>query len=244
MKTAVPVIAVQRSGDTKLSTDRTVSATWVSQGSCHDSCVFKGKGCYAETGRARMHTMRLNSIDDNQYTPEELAELEAQAILALKPRYDLRPHIVGDCKTVKSAKIVADACMIYKKKSGKRVWTYTHAPDIPREVWQDISILRSVESESQLQFEHDRGYACAMVITNPHKDHKPVKLQNGFTGIPCPHQTGKTPSCKDCGLCMSDKHLHKNKLVILFAPDRGTSEKIKHSIESKSFKKLPMAVAV
>jgi hypothetical protein len=240
----IPAIAVQRSGDLKLSTDRTVSATWVSQGSCHDECPFKGKGCYAETGRSRMHTMRLNEADQGQYTPEQLAQFEADAIDSLKPIYDLRLHIVGDCRTPESARIVSKAGMRYKKRSGKDVWTFTHAPNIDRAIWGDISILRSVESESQLQFEHDRGYACAMVISEPHIDHKPVKLQDGFKGIPCPQQTGKSKSCKDCRLCMNDKHLHDNKLVILFAPDRGTKDKIANSIANKKITKLPMVATI
>lgn len=230
--TPIPAFAVERSGDRKLSVDRTISATWVSQGSCPDSCSFKGSGCYAETGRSAIHTRRLNNAQaEGNYTPEEIAEYEAKAIRGLSGKFDLRAHIVGDCKTVKAAKIVADALNEYKVRSGKRVWTYTHAENVPREVWGDISILRSCESVSELNREHNRGYACALVVPEAHESHKPVKLEGGFTGIPCPYQVKKTASCKDCGLCLNDKHLRAKKLVILFAPDHGTSKRVKTALK-------------
>ena len=227
-----PAFAVERSGDRKLSTDRTVSATWVSQGSCPDTCSLKNAGCYAETGKSNIHTKRLNEAHAlGNFTPEQIAEFEAKAIRRLKGKYDLRAHIVGDCKTVKSAKIVADALNEYKQRSGKRVWTYTHALHVPRNVWGDVSILRSCENQNELLHEHNRGYACALVVPEPHVSHKPVKLKDGFTGIPCPFQVKKTASCKDCGLCMNDKHLHAKKLVIMFAPDHGTGKKVRKALQ-------------
>ncbi len=232
-----PAIAVERSADRKLSTDKTVSATWASQGSCPANCSFYLSGCYAETGHAGITTKRLNMAQSiGMFTPEQIARFEADAVNRLKGKYDLRGHVVGDCKTVEAARIVSEAYNAYIKRSGKRVWTYTHALDVPRSVWGDVSILRSCESVEQLQVEHDRGYACSLVVPTKHESHRPVNLGNGFTGIPCPYQVKKTESCKACGLCMQDKHLHRRKLVILFAPDSGTDKKIK-----KALQVLPMA---
>lgn len=236
METLTPAIGVEKSGDLKLSTDRSVSATWVSQGSCPDYCSLKGSGCYAENGRSAIHTSRLNLAQaKGQFTPEQLARFEAQAIDNLSGKNPLRLHIVGDSRTRKSVRIVRTAAERYKARFNQPVWTFTHAINIPRELWGSVSVLRSCENFNQVKTAHAEGYASALVITEKHESHKPVQLGDGFRGIPCPQQVKKSDSCKSCKLCWNDKHLHQNKLVILFAPDRGTDKKLKSAL-----KVLPM----
>jgi len=236
METLSPAIGVEKSGDRKLSTNRSVSATWLSQGSCPGDCPFKDAGCYAQTGRSAIHTSKLNKAHElGKFTPEQLAKFEAEAIDKLSGRNPLRLHIVGDSRTRKAVRIIRKATDRYFAKFQQPIWTFTHAHNIPRELWGNVSVLRSCENFQQVVNAHNAGYASAMVIPTKHKSHKPVDLGQGFRGIPCPHQTKKAESCKDCKLCMNDKHLHENKLVILFAPDRGTDKKL-----AKAIKILPM----
>lgn len=230
--TPLPAIAVEQSGDTKLSKDGSISATWVSQGSCPKTCSFYKNGCYGEHGKANLTTIRLNSAQElGKYNPEQLAKFEAQAISTLSGKRPLRLHILGDCRTQKSARIVSKAANQYIKTYNKPVWTYTHAPNVPRSIWGAVSVLRSCENVAEIEHEHNRGYACVLVVPEPHKTHRAYDLGNGFRGVPCPQQTGKQESCAKCKLCWNDKALRDNKLVILFAPDGSTSKRIKNALK-------------
>lgn len=227
---ATPVLGIERSQDRKLSTDSRVSATWVAQASCPDSCPFRGAGCYAETGRSGMHTRRINAAEaKGDYNALELARMEAQAIDGLSGKNPLRIHVVGDCKTVGAAKTVAAAAARYAAKHNQKVWTYTHATNVPRAAWGPVSILRSCQTMGEVKEAHKRGWATALVVAG-FKSEKAYSLGDGFTGIPCPYQTGKTKSCVDCGLCLDDQKLRDRKLVILFGPDRGTTEQVKAAL--------------
>ena len=232
--TPMPAIAVERSADRKLSLDSSVSATWVTQGSCPSSCPFMGNGCYTETGKPNLVRQRLNLAHSlGKYSPEQLARFEAHAVDSLSGKRPLRLHILGDSRTRKSARIMATAAKRYKAKHNQPVWTFTHAHNVPRNVWGIVSVLRSCETMEQVIKAHADGYASAMVRSTPHESHRSYDLGNGFKGIPCPQQTGKAESCVKCQLCMKDNVLHRNKSVIVFAPDRSTHKKLA--------KVLPMA---
>jgi hypothetical protein len=60
------------------------------------------------------------------------------------------------------------------------------------------------------------GYASALVVPKLKSD-KAYKIGQ-FKGIPCPHQTGKVKSCKDCRLCLNSQKLFENRSIILFTP--------------------------
>lgn len=214
------VSAVEKSGDMKLSLDGSASATWAAQVSCADDCPFYNSGCYAEGGRAGFQTRRLNTAAMGilGLTAEQVAEAEAEAIDTLTGMRPLRLHVVGDCKTEAAVSIVAAAAARYHARHGAPVWTYTHAHNTRRETWGIVSVLRSCETIEQVKRAHAEGFAAAMVTAAPHDSRRAVDLGAGFTGIPCPQQTGAAASCVDCRLCMRDKALHAGKRVILFSP--------------------------
>lgn len=228
----IPAIAVERSEDRKLSLNAGVSATWVTQGSCPSSCPFMGNGCYTETGKPNLVRRRLNHAHSiGKYSPEKLARFEAYAIDKLTGKRPLRLHILGDSRTRKSTRILATAAKKYKSKHNQPVWTFTHAHNVPRTDWGIVSVLRSCENLEQVIKAHADGFASAMVRNTPHESHKAYDLGNGFKGVPCPQQTGKSESCVTCGLCMNDSKLHQAKRVIVFAPDRGTHKRIANALQ-------------
>lgn len=196
-----------------------VSATYVTQDSCPD-CPFKGNGCYAEAGPTGITTNNLNKAEP--LTPEEIAQLEAEAIDSLTGRQDLRLHIVGDCKTDQAALIVSSAMKRHRKKKGKTAWTYTHAwRDVNHDSWQGENILASVESEEQIAEANAKGYACAIVVPKFERD-KAYKLGDHKL-IPCLYQT-KGTQCIDCRLCMNTEALRRTGYSIAFEP-HGTRKK-------------------
>lgn len=186
-----------------------VSSTYVSQGSCPSSCVFRNAGCYAELGYVGI----LNKKFDTAISPEKIAEAEAKGISMLTGARPLRLHVVGDCATNQSANIVSKAAEEYTKKFGMPVWTYTHG-NTDKVFWRGVSVLKSCETISQIHEADKKGFASALVVSKFLSD-KAYKLDNDFTGIPCPAQT-RGLECATCKLCMNADKLHKLKRVILF----------------------------
>jgi hypothetical protein len=207
------VIFVEGSCDRKLSSDRSVSATYAAQEGCPNDCPFLHNGCYAETGRVNFTLKRLKT----GFTPEELAEQEADMIRASKGKRPLRLHVVGDAKTKAAVETIAAAAAAYRTKRGQPVWAYTHVHHIPRASWGKVSVLRSCHNLNQVKRAHEAGYASALVVS-AHPDAKKKDLGDGFTGIPCVAQTTKNRvPCDECRLCWNDDRLHERKKVILFA---------------------------
>jgi hypothetical protein len=209
-----PALAVASSANAKIGM---AAATYASQASCPKTCPFFKKGCYAEHGPVGITTLNLNRVEENN--PTAIAQSEADAIDLLPGILPLRLHVVGDCATEESARIVSEAAERYSTRWRKRtadmpVWAYTHAHDVPRDAWGKVSILRSCESMSQVVQAHEDGYAAELTVGAFEQD-SAYDLGDGFVGIPCPQQTGKVKTCIDCGLCMRDSKLHDSKRVIL-----------------------------
>jgi len=203
-----------------------VAATYAAQTSCPTDCVFFGSGCYAEGGPMGAFVTRpLNkAAREIPHTPEDVARAEAEKIDALDvvPGRALRLHVVGDCKTDESARILSAASERYMERGGGKVWTYTHAwRTVDRVSWGRVSVLASCETPMDILLAETRGYATSIVVEE-FEDEKaywlwehepptvPVKI------IPCPAQT-KGVHCDTCGLCMNDERLRLEGLTIAFA---------------------------
>jgi hypothetical protein len=176
-----------------------------------------------------LHTRRLNDSPVTDYL--EVAQQEAAAIRKLSGRFPLRLHVVGDCKSAEAAKAVSEAADEHRAKRGQPAWTYTHAHDVPREAWGQVSVLRSCESVTQVEEAFEAGYAAAMVVPEFQKE-TAYEVGPGLTGIPCPEMTGRAESCEECGLCMRDDKLRAGRRVILFAAHGSRKAKVVQSIEA------------
>jgi len=171
--------------------------------------------------------MNKNAREANMTRPIDIARVEAKAIYTMKADRPLRLHIVGDCKTPRSAQIVATACKDYTKRSGHKVWTYTHAwKTIPRSKWGDISVLASCETVADAKYAMSRGYAASMVRYKPFK--RPF-VYKGVKMVPCLEMT-KGIKCDECKLCMKDDKLRKDKRVVCFFPHGSGQSAAKRAI--------------
>ena len=199
-----------------------VSATYVSQQSCPDSCPLRGNGCYAEHDFVQFTTNRLNAV--GTVTVDTLAEEEAAAIRTLSGRRALRLHVVGDCKTNKAAKTVSAAAADHTTKHGKPVWSYTHAwREVSPKSWAGVSILASCETTTDVKKAHRKGYAAAIVVTK--HDQPKAYVRDGVRILPCPQQTQKSANCESCQLCWKSDFLLKSKTVIAFETHGGGEKK-------------------
>lgn len=221
------VSIVERSADAKLTDNKNVSATWVSQASCHDDCPLKRNGCYAESFNAGIQTHRLNreakslkrKLRDLRL---KLAKDEAAGIAKLSGKRKLRVHVVGDCATAETAGIVGKAMVDYEKRSGKAAWTYSHSwRRFTIRAWRGAKVLASCERPEQVAQAEARGYATALIVpdhpTNKVYEYKGIKI------LPCPAQFypgGKrVVTCEHCAICQSPDMLLKKGLTVGFSSD-------------------------
>ena len=220
------VIAVEKSQNSKTGP---VSCTYAPINSCPETCPFLNSGCYAQHGHSgiHLHRMNKNALKYKKTRPIDIAREEAKAIRAMKAERPLRLHIVGDCKTSRSASIIANACEEYKERSGEKIWTYTHAwKTIPREKWGNISVLASCETIKDAKLAMKRGYAASLVRAKEFKypfEYKGVKM------IPC-LEIIKGIKCNQCKLCMHDGKLRDSNKVICFFPHGSGKENARRAI--------------
>jgi hypothetical protein len=228
-------VVAEKSGNAKLSKNENVSATWVPQVTCHSDCPLKKNGCYAEIGRAGIHTHRLNAKAYKTRKGEaalrrQLAKEEAKQIRGLTGTRKLRVHVVGDCATADSARIVGRAMVAHQKKYNKSAWTYTHSfRRISKKSWAGANVLASCETPADVELAKKRGYAAALVVP-PHPTHKTYQ-HKGITVIPCPaqffRQNGERhTTCEHCAICQNPDMLYKTNRVVGFQPDGVTTKRV------------------
>jgi hypothetical protein len=206
------VMAVEVTENRKLGL---AGATYVAQPSCPAGCRFRGAGCYAEAGPAGIHTARLNAEADAEgLGPEALAENEAEAVRSMRGLLDLRLHVVGDCPTQRTARVVAAAAAVYAARRRRAVWTYTHARSATRDDWGGVSVLGSCETPAGVRSALRRGLTPALVVRRPPGEGN-VFAHQGLRFVVCPYQTKGTP-CVDCGLCLRADWLWRRRLAIAF----------------------------
>jgi hypothetical protein len=224
-----------------------VAATWVTQESCHIDCPLKKNGCYAEIGRAGLHTHRLNNravkvAASSGLTPskfkEALAREEARQIRQLVEPRKLRVHVVGDCATKTSARIVGKAMVDYERRTGKPAWTYTHSwRRIPRADWRGARVLASVHSTSQVYQARKEGYEAAALTIAPTESHK-AYVKDGLRVIPCPAQFfdngNRRTTCEQCGICQNVEKLASTNSVVGFQPDGSTKPRLLRVINGQA----------
>lgn len=222
-------IAVETSENAKLGP---VSATYVGQQSCPDSCPLLNRGCYAETGPVGIIARRLSKGRRGSLA---LAREEARAIAGLTGDRLLRLHVVGDTATNPGAVVLGKAAESYGRRGmrplfGKKVWTYTHAwKMVRRESWgQAVSVLASCEDPKDVAWADAAGYAAALVV--PSFERPVAYTLGGLTVLPCPNQTTGV-TCHDCGLCRNDERLREAGLVIGFAAHGARANTVRRHLE-------------
>ncbi len=185
-----------------------VAVTYASiEGTCPASCIFLGRGCYAEAGPENFQKPAL----DPGVTPFDVIAEEVRLIDAYDPspdKRDLRLHDGGDAPTEECAQLLAGAARRWRERGGGSVWTYTHAwRTVPRAAWGPVSVLASVEDPADIEAARAQGYASAIVVERFERSDKRI--------VPCVEQTqGKT--CVECRLCFDDRKLLEKNIVIAF----------------------------
>jgi hypothetical protein len=205
-----------------------VSVTMASQSSCPSTCPFVASGCYAESGPQSWTTAKLNRsrITD----PVTIAREEAKAIGTLSGTRPLRLHVVGDCTSDESARILARAVKAYKRRGNQPAWTYTHAwRDISRCSFGSISALASCESTEQVKTASAKGYAAVLVVDR-FESEKAYTTADDIKIVPCPQQTGRTENCATCKLCWDDARLREMRVTVGFAAHGAQASAVRRQL--------------
>jgi len=217
------VYAVESTANPKLGA---VSATYVAQQSCPDSCAFLHSGCFAQNGFLGGNIVKpLNRGVAATMTRIEIAQQEAEMIDGLTGEHDLRLHVVGDSTTADGTRLLAAAARRYSSRHLRAVWTYTHAwRFLPRRLWGSISVLASCETPDDVRDARRRGYATALVVANGRGDR--LYESGSMKVLPCPEQTRGIP-CAQCRLCQRDDYLRDAGITIAFTVHGSVASKAK-----------------
>jgi len=214
---------VSNSSNKKIKGSKKTDATYVSvKGSCPLTCALKDGGCYAQDYPLSLHVGRLDR-EVTGLSALQLARTEAKLIDEsynsgpVPMGRDMRLHVAGDCRTIAGAKLINNAVGRWKSRGGGDVWSYTHCWDhVTKDVWDNVSMLASVDSAEEVQYARQNGYAPAIVVSE-HPSEKAYTLPGADTKwIPCPAQT-RHVSCTDCRLCFDTDRLYKSNMGIAFS---------------------------
>lgn len=233
MKSLKPSTAVELSSNRKTGP---ISATYAAIDTCPKSCPFLNAGCYAQSGHCAFTLGRLNKdARIGGFSALEIAKHEADQIDRLSGYYPLRLHVVGDCATDESAKVIAAAFRRYHRRHQRVAWTYTHAwRDVSRKSWGTISVLASCETLNEAREAMKRGYAAAVVFPSREsmlaslKDWRKEKLAIQ----PCLEQHNGT-KCSECRMCWYDKALLRQGTIIGFIPHGSGAKAVAREIIRK-----------
>jgi hypothetical protein len=196
--------------------------------SCPSSCTFRDNGCMAQSGYTGRAVRRLEvaAADMSHY---EIEAAEARALDRLLPRgvprdggrdgrspRDLRLHVSGDVGSVPGLRAIAAAVDRLKARGLGSAWTFTHAwRSLPREIWEPISVLASVEASADAELAWALGYAPAIVV--PRFPGTRTFELGGFRWTPCPAELRKA-TCATCRLCLDGvDRMHAERRGIAFA---------------------------
>lgn len=188
-----------------------VATTKTAISTCSTDCPFlnvddagnrKAPGCYAfGGGPLAWQLKRVADVDAVQ-----AAKDEAACIDMLKDSIPLRIHEAGDCATPETAKIVADACRRYTKRTGQPVWGYTHAwRSVPASVWEGVSMVASCETPQHVKDARSRGYTRTALVVSEFESDKSYMVED-VKVTPCPEMT-RGIKCSRCRLCFSSDNV-------------------------------------
>jgi hypothetical protein len=195
------------------------SALYVSLNACPTDCPLRNSGCYATYGPIALQVARLVNADGHDACLSA-ADAICDAIRCGNAQRPLRLFVTGDAHCEECARAIADAARAWQRASGQPVWGYTHNwRRIPSDVWYDLSVRASCETDADVADARARGYSVARVVRE-----FPARAwsQDGQRYVACLEQT-RGVKCVDCRVCWRAPHLavafvaHGNRSAVIRA---------------------------
>lgn len=212
------------------------SSTYVSiEATCPDTCSFKRRGCYIDTGFTKRlaSTLDVEAQDRSAFEVilEEVALIDRAFALGMpqdgaRGGRDLRLHVGGETPSAGAAVLLAEAAGRWRARGGGSVWTFTHNwRSIPRAAFGSISALASVETPAQADQALAAGYAPALVVSEFPRGRKAFTT-GGVKLVPCPAESGER-TCVECRLCFDDKVLAARGTGIAFKAHGAGADQVR-----------------
>lgn len=203
-----------------------VVATYVSiSATCPSTCVFKDRGCFAQSGYIKRFTGALDvQAAESKLTGLQVAENEADALRSLfrggqvpqdgaRGGRDLRLHVGGDTGGPEAAAVLAEAARDWKRRGGGAVWTYTHRwREIPIAAWGPIAAWASTENFTDATAARAAGYAVSLTLPEAAYAGEKRQQLGPVSVIPCPFET-RGVSCIRCRLCFKEATLPPDTII-------------------------------
>lgn len=196
-----------------------MSATYASiNATCPDTCVFRGRGCFAQNGFIKRITGPLDEeARAHHLWGIDVARNEAKLIDrafgggpvpqdGARGGRDLRLHVGGDAADERCAALLGAAALRWLERGGGAVWTYTHRwREIPRSSWTDaINVFASCETAADIGLARRRGYRPSMTLRPGALRGDQRQDVDGERVIPCPWETHRV-TCNRCRLCLDSQ---------------------------------------
>lgn len=192
-----------RSSNTKTGP---IATTMSDRGTCPDSCLFKGSGCYADNFPLSLHWDRLTRGE----TGGDWLDLVHQLRRASLPAGSLLRHnVAGDLPhdAGKISKAGAHNLAAIFREANVQAFTYTHhkqdghnLPTIREISSRGLFVNLSCDSEEQASKRHREGFAAVCVVRDD-ETRKAWTDSHGTRFKVCPAQLADGVTCQTCKAC-------------------------------------------
>ncbi len=197
-----------------------IAVSTSSKASCPD-CVFKGNGCYAESGPLAIHWREVSNgnrgVDFDTFI-NQVKSLPRGHKLRVSQAGDLPGYgnIINPLQLRKLTGAIKERKLI--------AWAYTHKPMTPsnlvavREA-NAAGFRINASANTLAQADEYRALGLPTVVVLPSDTKENVITPAGNKVVICPVMTGRADSCGSCLLC------HKNRSAIVGFPAHSSAKK-------------------
>lgn len=189
---------------------------------CPDSCVFKGNGCYAESGPLAIHWSYVSKGERGlEWTDflDSIRGLEKDTLW----RHNQAGDLVGQNEKIDARKLAE----LVDANKGRNGFTYTHYPMLAEDVKSDIYTTAEKEvvaywNRTNVKAANENGFTINLSANGKAHAKKlkalgiapvvsvvPEDFKTDDEIVVCPAITRLFVTCENCGLCQKQR----NKVV-------------------------------
>jgi len=200
-------------------------ATYRTQDTCPDSCIFMGSGCYGENNANRLFGFASNGDDG--------LDILAMKIGMLRPGHMVRLNVVGDYLMEDGTPDTEYIAVTNTIPSWADVLTYTHAwRTLTPGLFEDhVRPNASCNTIADVRDALAAGWKA--VVVDPDGG-IPGMTIDGEKAVSCPFETHGR-QCIDCGLCARGK---RSSVVVFQAHGSGAKHARRAILEQRALEVL------
>ncbi len=194
-------------------------AVMSSADTCPPSCPLRGKGCYAESGRIRLHWKRLTRAGIRKVC-ENVRRLPFGALW----RFAVAGDLPGKGGRISAPELRA----LVQANRGRKGFAYTHKPLSKR----NLELMREAHSrgftvnlstEGLRKADAISGHGLPVVTVLPDGFKRGNRTPAGIPVIACPEQTTPGMDCAHCAICQRPER----NFIVGFYPHGRAARKVR-----------------